>query len=193
MDEQATSTLTEQTAAVEQQLGAAKLPKGEQTKPDDAAEKVISKDLFDRKVSELNKKNKELEAQLKAKMTDDERKAAETSEKDAQFQELKNELTALKTESALTAAGIKPDIAKDLSTAIVSADASAIVEAVKSAMSVMEKEVSAKTAKELLEKSSPNVQAAGSGSEKPDPNLDIVKNAMSKPKTTPLSESKWVK
>lgn len=193
MDGQTTNTPAEQNAAGTQQENQAQLPQSEAPKPEETAEKVVPKDLFDRKMSELNKRNKELEAQLMAKMTDDERKAAETSERDAELQAMKNELAALKTESAFTAAGIKPDHAKQLSAAIVGGDVSAIVEAVKSAITAIEKDTAAKTAKELLEKSSPNVQTAGGSQEKPDPNIALVKSAAAKPKSTPLSESKWFK
>ncbi|MCM1276052.1 MAG: hypothetical protein NC299_11935 [Lachnospiraceae bacterium] len=163
----------------------------ERQKPAEQPEKTVPKKLFDEKMSEWNKKTKALEAQLREKMTDDERKAAESTEKDAELQAMKNELAALKTESALTAAGIKPEIAKELSAAIVGADASAIVEAVKSAITVAEKEASAKATKELLEKGSPKVQTATGDKEKPDPNLALVKSAVQKPKSAPLSESKW--
>lgn len=156
-------------------------------------EKVIPKKLFDEKVSEMTKKYKALEQQLKAKMTDDEKTAAETAEKDAEFQALKNELAALKTESAFTAAGIKPEIAKSLSEAIVGADVSAIVEAVKSAAADIEKETTAKVKRELLENGSPKVPVAGGGAEKPDPNIERIKRIVKKPDVKPLSESKWVK
>lgn len=158
---------------------------------EEQTEKTVSKKLFDEKVSELNKKNKALEAQLKAKMTDDERIAAEKGEREAELQAIKNELAALKTESAFTSAGVKPEIAKELSAAIVGADVSAIVEAVKSAITAAEKAAAAKTTRELLENGSPKVQAATGTKEQPDPNLNIVKNAVQKPKSAPLSESKW--
>lgn len=154
-------------------------------------EKTVPKSLFDSKISELNKQKKELEAQLKAKMTEDELKTAEANEKNAELQSLKNEVAALKTESAFTEAGIKPEIAKTLSAAIVGADASAIVEAVKSAISTAQKEAAAKATQELLEKGSPKVQTATSGGEKPDLNLEIIKRAVKKPESKPLSESKW--
>lgn len=162
-------------------------------KPDELTEKTISKKLFDEKVSELNRKNKELQAQLKAKMTDDERKSVENDEREAEMQAIKNELAALKTESAFVSAGVKPEIAKELSAAIVGADASAIVEAVKSAIATAEKDAAAKTTKELLENGSPKIPTATGSTEKPDPNVNIVKNAVQKPKFKPLQESKWCK
>lgn len=160
-------------------------------KPEEQTEKTVSKKLFDEKVSELNRQKKALEEQLKAKMTDDERKTAENNEREAEMQAIKNELAALKTESEFTAVGVKPETAKELSAAIVSSDASAIVEAVKSAIAAAEKEAAAKTTRELLENGSPKVQTATGSTEKPDPNLNIIKSAVQKPKSKPLSESKW--
>lgn len=160
-------------------------------KPEEQTEKTVSKKLFDEKVGELNRQKKALEEQLKAKMTDDERKSAENNERKAEMQAIKNELAALKTESAFTAAGVKPETAKELSTAIVGGDVLAIVEAVKSAITAAEKESAAKTTRELLENGSPKVQTATGSAEKPDPNLNIIKSAVQKPKSKPLSESKW--
>lgn len=155
-------------------------------------EKVVPKKLFDEKVSEMTKKCKALEAQLKEKMTDEEKKAAESSEKDAEFQALKSKFAALKTETELTAAGVKPEISKSLSAAIVSADVSAIVEAVKSAISDVEKDTTAKVKRELLENGSPKVPVTGGSKEKPDPNIAIVKSAInSNAPITPKEKSKW--
>lgn len=157
-------------------------------------EKTVSKELYDKKISELVKENKKLKSDLQGKMTDDERRAAEQTERDAELQAMKNELAALKTESALTAAGISVDNAKTLSEAIIGGDASAIVEAVKDAIKTAEKAASAKTTKELLEGGSPKVQTATGSTQKPDPNVDIVKKAVGA--TTPMTSkesSKWYK
>lgn len=162
-------------------------------KPEMTAEKVVSKKLFDEKMSELNKKNKDLEAKLKAKMSEEEIAAAESLEKDAELKAIKAELTAIKTEGAFLSAGIKPETAKDLSAAIVSGDVSAIVDAVKTAVAAAEKDAGAKKAKELLEKGSPNVPAvAGDSKESPDPYAELVKSAVGANRAaTPLSKSKW--
>lgn len=190
MDEKTVTTQNDvqQTAVIgtNQLTEAAPAPKSEEQ-----TEKTVSKKLFDEKVSELNRQKKALEEQLKAKMTDDERKSAENNEREAEMQAIKNELAALKTENAFTAAGVKPETAKELSAAIVSGDASAIVEAVKSAITAAEKEAAAKTTRELLENGSPKVQTATGSTEKPDPNMSIIKSAVQKPKSNPLSESKW--
>lgn len=157
-------------------------------------EKMVPKELFDRKISELVKENKALKSQVKEKMPDDERMAAEQAEKDAELQAVKNELAALKTESALTSAGVDVENAKVLSTAIIGGDAAKIVEAIKAAIKAAEKAASAKTTKELLEGGSPQVRTAAATKEKPDPRLEIVKNAAasSKPAIS-KSDSKWFK
>lgn len=154
-------------------------------------EKTISKKLFDEKVSELSRKNKELETQLKAKMSEDERKAAEKDEQDAEMQNIKNELAALKTESAFTTAGIKSETAKNLSEAIVGGDVSAIVEAVKAAIADTEKDTTAKVKQELLAGGSPKVQTGGKKDESKDPNMERIKNLAKPAKAKPLSESKY--
>lgn len=156
-------------------------------------EKMISKKLFDEKVSELSQKIKALEGEKKAKMTDDERAAAEKEEMVNELKNVQNELASLKTESSLTSAGIKPEISKGLASAIISADVSAIVEAVKVAIADVEKETAAKTKREILENGSPNVPMGSGTGEQPDHNLDLVKNAVKKPETKPLTESKWFK
>lgn len=157
-------------------------------------EKMVPKELFDRKISELVKENKALKSQVKEKMPDDERMAAEQAEKDAELQAVKNELAALKTESTLTSAGVDVENAKVLSTAIIGGDAAKIVEAIKAAIKAAEKAASAKTTKELLEGGSPQVRTAAVTKEKPDPRLEIVKNAAasSKPAIS-KSDSKWFK
>lgn len=157
-------------------------------------EKTVPKELYDKKISELVKENKKLKSDLQGKMTDDERRAAEQTERDAEVQAMKNELAALKTERALTAAGISVENAKTLSEAIIGGDVSAIVEAVTAAIKTAEKAASAKTTKELLEGGSPKVQTAAGSAKKPDPNVDNIKKAVGA--ATPMTSkenSKWYK
>ena len=161
------------------------------SKPPVPEEKVISKKLFDEKISEMNSKIKALEAEKKAKMTDDERAAAERLEMETELSNVKNELLSFKTENALVSAGIKPEIARNLSVTIVGGDVSAIVEAIKATIAEVEKETAAKTKREILESGSPNVPLAGKGDEKNDPNIQLVKSVMKAPSAKPLSESKW--
>ena len=163
------------------------------TTPSEPAEKMISKKLFDEKVSELSQKIKALEGEKRAKMTDDERAAAEKEEMVNELKNVQSELASLKTESSLIGAGIKPEISKSLASAIVSADVSAIVEAIKATVADVEKETAAKTKREILENGAPKVPLGGSTGEQPDHNMDLVKNAVKKPETKPLTESKWFK
>lgn len=166
---------------------------GNNTNPPAPAEKMISKRLFDEKVSELSQKIKVLECEKKAKMTDDERAAAEKEEMVNELKNVQSELASLKTESSLIGAGIKPEISKGLASAIVSGDVSAIVEAIKATVADVEKETAAKTKREILENGAPKVPLGGGTGEQPDHNLDLVKNAVKKPETKPLTESKWFK
>lgn len=161
--------------------------------PSEPAEKMISKKLFDEKVSELSQKIKALEGEKRAKMTDDERAAAEKEEMVNELKNVQSELASLKTESSLIGAGIKPEISKSLASAIVSADVSAIVEAIKATVADVEKETAAKTKREILENGAPKVPLGGSSGEQPDHILDLVKSSVKKPETKPLTESKWFK
>lgn len=166
---------------------------GGNTTPSEPAEKMISKKLFDEKVSELSQKIKVLEGEKKAKMTDDERAAAEKEEMVNELKNVQSELASLKTESSLIGAGIKPEISKGLASAIIGGDVSAIVEAIKAAVADVEKETAAKTKREILENGAPKVPLGGGTGEQPDRILDLVKDSVKKPETKPLTESKWFK
>ena len=166
---------------------------GGNTTPSEPAEKMISKKLFDEKVSELSQKIKVLEGEKKAKMTDDERAAAEKEEMVNELKNVQSELASLKTESSLIGAGIKPEISKGLASAIVGGDVSAIVEAIKATVADVEKETAAKTKREILENGAPKVPLGGGTGEQPDHILDLVKDSVKKPETKPLTESKWFK
>ena len=166
---------------------------GGNTTPSEPAEKMISKKLFDEKVSELSQKIKVLEGEKKAKMTDEERAAAEKEEMVNELKNVQSELASLKTESSLIGAGIKPEISKGLASAIVGGDVSAIVEAIKAAVADVEKETTAKTKREILENGAPKVPLGGGTGEQPDRILDLVKDSVKKPETKPLTESKWFK
>lgn len=166
---------------------------GGNTTPSEPAEKMISKKLFDEKVSELSQKIKALEGEKRAKMTDDERAAAEKEEMVNELKNVQSELASLKTESSLIGAGIKPEISKGLASAIISGDVSTIVEAIKVTVADVEKETAAKTKREILENGAPRVPVGGATGEQPDHVLDLVKNAVKKPETKPLTESKWFK
>ena len=166
---------------------------GSNTNSPEPTEKMISKKRFDEKVSELSQKIKALEGEKKAKMTDDERAAAEKEEMVNELKNVQNELASLKTESSLTSAGIKPEISKGLASAIVSGDVSAIVEAIKATVADVEKETAAKTKREILENGAPRVPMGGATGEQPDHNLDLVRNAIKRPEAKPLTESKWFK
>ncbi|GEM_PF-7086171 len=157
------------------------------------AEKVVSKELFDKKISEMNKENKRLKAELAAKMTDDEKAAAEQSETLQELKEARNELARLKTESALTAAGISAEISQKLSKAIIENESEIIVSVIKDALTANAKDTEARVRREILEKGSPsgvNV-SGGSTAEKPDAGMELVKSIAKPDQSIPLEKSKW--
>lgn len=183
------------TTATEQQQTAAtpteKAPTAEGTTA--PAEKTVSKDLFDRKISEMNKENKLLKEKLAAKMTDDEKAAAEQNETLQELKEARNELARLKTENALTAAGISSEISQKLAKAIVENESEIIITAIKDALTANSKETEARVRREILEKGSPsgvNV-SGGSTAEKPDAGMELVKSIAKPNQSTPLEKSKW--
>ncbi len=157
------------------------------------AEKVVSKELFDKKISEMNKENKRLKAELAAKMTDDEKAAAEQSETLQELKEARDELARLKTESALTAAGISAEISQKLSKAIIENESESIVSVIKDALTANAKDTEARVRREILEKGSPsgvNV-SGGSTAEKPDAGIELVKSIAKPDQCVPLEKSKW--
>lgn len=89
--------------------------------------KSVSKELFDKKVSELNKQKKVLEDQLKARMTDDEKAAAAAKEQAEQFAAAQKELAALKREKEFIAKGIDPATANVMAQALSDGDMDAFV------------------------------------------------------------------
>lgn len=157
------------------------------------AEKTVSKELFDKKISEMNKENKRLKAELAAKMTDDEKAAAEQNETQQELKEVRNELAQLKTERALAAAGISAEISQKLAKAIVENESESIVTVIKDALTANSKETEARVRREILEKGSPsgvNV-SGGSTAEKPDAGMELVKSIAKPNQSTPLEKSKW--
>lgn len=157
------------------------------------AEKTVSKELFDKKISEMNKENKRLKAELAAKMTDDEKATAEQNEMLQELKEARNELARLKIESALSTAGVSAEISQNLSKAIVENESESIVTAIKDALTTNAKDTEARVRREILEKGSPsgvNV-SGGSTAEKPDKGLEMVKNIVKTEQGVPLEKTKW--
>ncbi len=186
MDETITQT--------EEQNGIASPKEPQTVKEDDnaaaPAEKTVSKDIFDKKVSEMNKQIKALKSELAARMTDDEKAAAEQNETARALQEAKNELSMLRTESALTSAGISSEISKNLSKVIISGETEGIVEAVTAALKANAADTEARVRRDILEKGSPRTVKVGE-KEAEDPDLEIVKRIAKPAEQTPLEKSKW--
>ena len=91
--------------------------------------KSISKELYDKKVSELNKQKKALEEQLHARMTDDEKAAAAAKEQAEQFAAAQKELSTLKREKEFIAKGIDPATANMMAQALSDGDMDTFVKA----------------------------------------------------------------
>lgn len=91
--------------------------------------KSVPKEMFDKKVSELNKQKKALEDQLKARMTDDEKVAAAAKEQAEQFAAAQKELSTLKREKEFIAKGIDPATANMMAQALSDGDMDTFVKA----------------------------------------------------------------
>ncbi len=155
-------------------------------------EKMISKELFDKKVSEMNKKISELNAALKAKMSEEEKAAAVQAENAQALADAKNEIARLKTTTALTAAGIKSELSEKLAAAIISNESEGIVSVIKEVLSDNAAQVEAKVRKEILSQGSPDsVKTGGNPKEQADKNADFVKSIVAPKEVTPLEKTKW--
>ena len=144
--------------------------------PEAAAEReeTISKETYDRKVSEMNKTIKELKAKVDEKMTAEEKSAAEHSEMQQALKEARDEIVQLRAESALTAAGISAASSRKLSNAIITANCEDIVAAIKDTAAEIAKDTEARVKRELLEQSAPKIGIDGAPS-KSDKHMGIVK------------------
>lgn len=155
-------------------------------------EKTVSKDIFDKKVSEMNKKISELNAALKLKMTEEEKAAAIQAENAQALADAKNEIARLKTTTALTAAGIKSELSEKLAAAIISNESEGIVSVIKEVLSDNAAQVEAKVRKEILSQGSPDgVKTGGNPKEQADKNADFVKSIVAPKEVTPLEKTKW--
>lgn len=161
-----------------------------QTEPKNA-EEMISKKQFDEKVSEMNKTIKQLKAELGAKMSDEEKTTAAQNELQQAFEATRAELAQLRTENALTAAGISPECSQKLSKAIVAANAENIVAAVKDAAAEIVRETEARVKRELLEQGAPKIGFDSGSTKKPDKLMDMVKGIASA--NAEKLDSKWLK
>lgn len=155
-------------------------------------EKTVSKDIFDKKVSEMNKKISELNAALKLKMTEEEKAAAAQAENAQALADAKNEIARLKTTTALTTAGIESELSEKLAAAIISNESEGIVSVIKEVLSDNAAQVEAKVRKEILSQGSPDsVKTGGNPKEQTDKNADFVKSIVAPKEVTPLEKTKW--
>lgn len=90
-------------------------------------EEMISKATYDKKVSELNKKAKELEARLNEKLTDDEKRASELKSYQDRIAELEKANLTSSVRTGLVGAGLKNEEVETLTKSIVDGDYNALV------------------------------------------------------------------
>lgn len=98
-----------------------------EVKPETPAEKTISKSAYDKLASEMA----EAKRQLKAKMTEDEVRAAEQAEREAELTALKRENALGKHERELISADFAPDRAAKIAAAICDGDTQTITKEIK--------------------------------------------------------------
>lgn len=153
-------------------------------------EPTISKALFDRKVSEMNKKIKELQAEKLSKMSEDEKAAAEHEQMMTDLKAAQNELAELRTSNELITAGIKPDTAKVMATAIIGGNSADIVKSIKEAISTAVTEATATAKQEILDKGAANIGVGGGKQSTPEDKMtELVKSAT---QTSVQTKSKWL-
>ena len=98
---------------------------------------MISKSLYDKKISELNKKNKDLEAQLNDRMTDQEKKDNELKGYQDRIAQLEKENLTSKVKSGLVNAGLTAEEVESLTSSIVEMDAESLIKGLTGILSSM--------------------------------------------------------
>lgn len=156
------------------------------------AEKMISKATYDKKVAELNKLVKEYKEKLNETLNDDQKAAQAQQEAADALKTAQDEIFQLRTEKALTNAGMSGETAEKLAAAIVSGDAENIVDAVKDALTATENAAVAKTKEEILKNGSPKVPV-GADAPSNDPMMDKIKAVQAAKVTSGQAKpSKWI-
>lgn len=105
----------------------------------------VSKELFDRKVSELNKKRKSAEEALQARLTEEEKAESARKEQEEAFSNMQKELEKLKNEKVFLSNGFDAETASMLAEQFASRDIEAFIatckEKYESKISDLEKEI----------------------------------------------------
>lgn len=90
---------------------------------------TIPKATYDKKVSELNAELKKAKAELKTRMSDDEKTAQEAAERQKELEGVKAELAQIKSERKFLANGYDAETASALASAIAGGDIDAFIAA----------------------------------------------------------------
>lgn len=134
---------------------------------------------FDKTSSELA----QLKKQLAAKMSDDEKKAAEEAEKVKKYEEIEKQNKELKLTSTLTTAGYSSDDIQKLIKPIIEGNADDLCKVLSDIRKTMTDEIT-KKAKEEFSKSSRIPGSTGNGNDEIDPDIQaLIEQKKSKPKT----------
>lgn len=85
-------------------------------------EATVSKELYDRKVSELLEKNRALQTQLDSRLTDDEKKAQETERLNNEINRLNDVIKRGQLETSLVGIGFNKDTSEKMSDSLLNGD-----------------------------------------------------------------------
>lgn len=133
------------------------------------AEKTVSKELFDKKISDMNAIIKKLKSEAAEKMTDEEKRKSEYEEMQSQLAEANKAVLSYKTKSQLSQLGIATESVDTLTEAITGNDTEAIISAFSNIIETVRKDAAAAAKKEALSGSFPsNVGADNTNKEKSD-------------------------
>ena len=150
--------------------------------------KFVSKELFDRKVSELNKKRKAAEEALQARMSEEEKAEAERQEQKAAFEEMQKELSRLKNERVFLSHGYDEETSAKLAEAFASGDVTAFTDASSAWMNNKISEMQEKI--DRLEAGRIPPASTGMGNGKPD--VEFARNLAKGRKADPAEREKFL-
>lgn len=123
-------------------------------------EKFVSKELYDAKISELNKARKKAEEALRNKMTESERATMEAEEREREFSEMKKQLDRMNKEKIFLSQGYDAETSSAMAESIINGDMDTFVQLNKKWLD----EQKAAYQKQLEEEITKNTPASRSGS-----------------------------
>lgn len=131
------------------------------------SEATISKTLYDKKVGELNKKVKQYKEALEERMSADEKAAQAATEREQEFESMKNELNLMKYEKKFLSANYDAETSSVLAKAIVEGDVDSFISAHTAWQAAVKAEFE-KQYKEALDNNTPGMRNGVSGDEEPE-------------------------